>query len=65
VLSENTTEITTKELFAGKDEKVIRNDSYKISSDIPKKTDFAFDMLLLNDWKTPLYISEGLLWLNE
>lgn len=39
-------------------------DSYEISNSIDK-TDFAFDILMLEDWSIPKYIKEGLEWLNQ
>jgi putative ATP-dependent endonuclease of OLD family len=42
----------------------ITTDSYSIASRISKKTDFAFDILQMSDWTVPLYIREGLEWLN-
>lgn len=41
----------------------ICQESYEIASRISHKTDFAFDILMLDDWKTPVYIKEGLKWL--
>ena len=43
----------------------IKNNSFKIVESI-KKTDFAFDLLSnQDDWNTPTYIKEGLLWLSQ
>ena len=43
----------------------IKNNSFKIVDSI-KKTDFAFDLLSnQDDWDTPTYIKEGLLWLSQ
>lgn len=52
--------------YESKDE--IFDDSYEIYNIIDKynkKSDFAFDLMYVspNDWKTPTYIEEGLLWL--
>lgn len=33
--------------------------------DSKKKTEFAFDLLILNNWEIPKYIEEGLKWLEE
>lgn len=44
-------------------EKLVK-DSYEISNSIDK-TDFAFDILMLEDWSIPKYIKEGLEWLNQ
>lgn len=38
--------------------------SYALSRDIDKKTDFAFDIIQMSGWSVPLYIKEGLEWLN-
>ncbi|MBD8479282.1 ATP-dependent nuclease [Microbacterium sp. CFBP 8794] len=43
----------------------ISQDSWNVADRIGKKTDFAFDIALLEDWRTPLYIKEGLEWLNQ
>ena len=39
--------------------------SYEIAKKISHKTDFAFDILMLDDWKTPVYIKKGLEWLES
>jgi putative ATP-dependent endonuclease of OLD family len=39
--------------------------SYTIAEQIPKKTEFAFDILLLENWTVPKYIKEGLSWLEK
>jgi len=39
--------------------------SYDIAMSIGSKTDFAFDILMLDGWKVPKYIEEGLTWLAE
>lgn len=46
----------TKEFF--------ENNTFDIVKKI-SKTDFAFDLLLLESWKVPAYIKEGLLWLKK
>ena len=43
----------------------IREQSYNIAGKITSKSDFAFDILMLDDWKTPKYIEEGLKWLAK
>jgi len=40
-------------------------ESWTVAGSIGKKTDFAFDIALLQEWNTPLYIKEGLQWLNQ
>lgn len=65
LLSTNTKKISTLNLFTGKSESDITNQSYDISNKIPKKTDFAFDILLLETFEIPLYITESLIWLSK
>ena len=43
----------------------IREQSYDIAGKVTSKSDFAFDILMLEDWKTPKYIEEGLKWLAQ
>lgn len=43
----------------------IREQSYGIAGKVTSKSDFAFDILMLDDWKTPKYIEEGLKWLAQ
>ena len=43
----------------------IRSNAYTIAGKITNKSDFAFDILLLDNWKTPKYIEEGLKWLAQ
>ena len=43
----------------------IRSNAYTIAGKITNKSDFAFDILMLDDWKTPRYIEEGLKWLAK
>lgn len=43
----------------------IREQSYDIAGKIASKSDFAFDILMLDGWKTPKYIEEGLKWLAQ
>ena len=47
------------------DAAAIEADSYNLSREIDKKTDFAFDILQMNSWTVPRYIKEGLEWLNK
>ncbi|MCX4909604.1 ATP-dependent endonuclease [Streptomyces sp. NBC_00878] len=43
---------------------VIETHAYEIAESLrDHKTDFAFDAMLLDNWKVPRYIDEGLLWL--
>lgn len=42
----------------------IAKNAYEIAGSLAgKKTDFAFDILMLDDWAVPRYIAEGLQWL--
>lgn len=65
LLSENIKDISTLDLFSGKSEKDIIDQAYSIADNIPKKSNFAFDILVLDVFDTPLYISESLLWLSK
>ena len=65
LLSTNTKAISTIDLFSGKSETDVKNESYAIAEKIPKKTDFAFDILLLETFETPIYITESLIWLSK
>jgi hypothetical protein len=47
------------------DAKAIQDKSFDVAGDISKKTDFAFDMMMIGEWATPKYIKDGLLWLKE
>ncbi|WP_353946510.1 AAA family ATPase [Streptomyces sp. HUAS MG91] len=43
----------------------IESKAYQIAENLrDHKTDFAFDAMLLDGWKVPLYIDEGLQWLT-
>ena len=63
-LNKTTENISTKHLFQVS-ESDIKSNSYDIASKIEKKTDFAFDIMMLEKWDTPEYIKEGLLWLEK
>ena len=43
----------------------IKKDSYNIASRILKKIDFAFDVMKIEEWNTPKYIKDGLIWLKD
>jgi len=43
----------------------IITESYSIAEQVPKKTEFAFDIMLLENWTVPKYIKEGLTWLEK
>ncbi len=65
LLSANIKDISTLDLFTGKSEGDIIEQSYAIAMDIPKKTNFAFDILVLETFDIPKYINESLVWLNQ
>ncbi len=71
VFSANAKEISTSDLFkiddktANKAADVILSEAYTIAGNIPKKTDFAFDIIRLDSWEVPAYIKEGLVWLQK
>jgi len=66
VLSNITSGSIMKELFQNESKADILNKSYDLSGKLKKrKTDFAFDIMLLGKWKTPQYITEGLTWLEK
>lgn len=64
-LAETTISFSNSKLFTGKTEAEIIANSYNIADKIPKKTDFAFDIITIKDWETPLYIKEALIWLSR
>lgn len=47
------------------DSNAIQDNSYEIASKISKKTDFAFDVMMISEWSTPKYIKDGLIWLKQ
>jgi putative ATP-dependent endonuclease of OLD family len=69
IFCENNKDISVKNLFqngsSNKSEDEIKKESYVIAEKITKKTDFAFDVLVLENWTTPKYIKDGLLWLEQ
>jgi putative ATP-dependent endonuclease of OLD family len=69
--SKNKQNISAGDLFKMDDqsdnmsaEDILRH-AYSISQAIPKKTDFAFDIIKLESWEVPTYIKEGLAWLQK
>ena len=43
----------------------IKSEAYNISKKLSnRKTDFAFDIMLMDEWAVPRYIAEGLQWLS-
>ena len=71
IFSANAKEISTVSIFkvadnsSNKTTEVILAESYTIAGNIPKKTDFAFDIISLDNWEVPTYIKEGLEWLQK
>ncbi|NGY65057.1 AAA family ATPase [Lentzea sp. NEAU-D13] len=68
-LSQDANKLALGKVFTAKDGTVfspdaIRAASYEIADALDKKTDFAFDVMRLGGWRTPLYIEEGLEWLS-
>ena len=55
--------IKTKLKGISEEDELLSN-SYEISNSLDK-TDFAFDILMLDDWNIPRYIKEGLKWLSQ
>lgn len=65
LLANNKSLISTREYFKDKTSNEIIDKSYEIADKkiADNKTDFAFDLMLINNWEVPKYIAEGLLWL--
>lgn len=68
--AENKKDISCKSIFENKEgnkktKDEIIAESYQIADEIPKKSDFAFDIIQLTNWETPKYIKEGLQWLEK
>lgn len=74
----NTKEISCRKIFFDKIQKVsgktswinktsatIMNESYEIAEQITKKSEFAFDVMALDNWSVPKYIKDGLIWLEN
>lgn len=55
-----------KRLFSSLSNSEIRDNSFALAKQLQnKKTDFAFDIMLLDQWDIPKYIEEGLSWLER
>lgn len=54
-----------KTILTTKTKDIIIQQSYQIAEEIPSKTAFAFDIMMLEGWNTPKYIKEGLQWLEK
>ena len=68
ILSKNNTLNASKEFFEGKEENTLIEDSYNETLILLKKvskSDFAFDIMLIDGWNTPKYIQEGIEWLKQ
>lgn len=65
-LAGSTTGVEIKRLFSSLKADEINKKSYELAEKLnTKKTDFAFDIALLKNWKIPRYIQEGLNWLEK
>ncbi|MDE1206739.1 ATP-dependent nuclease [Tenacibaculum larymnensis] len=52
--------------FKGKSKEEIYKNAYEIAKKISKnKTDFAFDIMMMENWNVPKYINQGLTWLEK
>ena len=68
ILSKNVKLNASIEYFGTKEAGSLVNDSYNETLNLLKrvsKSDFAFDIMLLDGWETPKYIQEGLEWLKQ
>lgn len=61
----NKTKVSGKSKIVSKTEASIVAESYQIADNISSKTEFAFDVMMLNSWSVPKYIKEGLTWLEQ
>ncbi|MBS4063280.1 MAG: ATP-dependent endonuclease [Chitinophagaceae bacterium] len=59
------TKVGNKTTISNKSTANIVLQSYEIAEEIPKKTEFAFDIMILAGWAVPKYIKEGLTWLEK
>lgn len=59
------TKVGNKTTVSSKSNANIVLQSYEIAEEIPKKTEFAFDIMILAGWAVPKYIKEGLTWLEK
>jgi putative ATP-dependent endonuclease of OLD family len=59
------TKVGNKTTVSSKSNANIVLQSYEIAEEIPKKTEFAFDIMVLAGWAVPKYIKEGLTWLEK
>jgi len=65
-LANNTTGLIIPKFFKNRDKAAVITDYYVIAKKLTKlKTDFAFDIILLDTWETPKYIKDGLVWLEK
>lgn len=65
-LAKNNNLTATKDHFINKTPTEILDAAYEIAKKIgDHKTDFAFDLMMIDGWDVPKYITDGLLWLEE
>jgi putative ATP-dependent endonuclease of the OLD family len=68
LLSDNDNLNASKDFFEGKEDNRLVEDSFNETLNLLKKvskSDFAFDIMLIDGWNTPKYIQEGLEWLKQ
>jgi len=56
----------SNDFFNKYDSDALKNESYELTKELlnkVSKTDFAFDIMLTENWNVPLYIAQGLEWL--
>lgn len=68
ILCKNSNLNASKEFFDEKEKSYLIENSYEETLNLLKKvskSDFAFDIMLIDGWVTPKYIQEGLEWLKQ
>lgn len=65
LLSTAITLVSSKSVFKDKNQQTIKDSAYDLADKLKSKTDFAFDLMLLDGWQIPKYIEDGLLWLEK
>lgn len=68
IFAERDNLLASKDFFKDKKEDDILENSYVITEKLLKKiskTDFTFDLMQIDNWQIPLYITEGLKWLEK
>jgi putative ATP-dependent endonuclease of the OLD family len=61
----NKIKVANKSTIITKSKDNIISESYTIAEKVPSKTEFAFDIMILENWAVPKYIKEGLTWLEK